>query len=85
MIRVRLKEMLTEKEFRDGISVTMKDVSKATGIHPVTLSKIGKNRGYNPSLDIIDRLCEYFDCAINDLLVRIPEPVATGNQQDKTD
>ncbi len=77
MIRVRLKEMLSEKEFQDGRSVTMKDVSKATGIHPVTLSKIGKNRGYNPSLDIIDRLCDYFDCEINDLLVRVPGNVPT--------
>lgn len=76
MIRVRLKEILSEKEFQDGKSVTMKDVAKATGIHPVTLSKIGKNRGYNASLDIIDRLCDYFDCEISDLLVRVPDNVS---------
>ena len=76
MIRVRLKEMLAEKEFRGGVSATMKDVAEATGIHRVTLTKIGKNRGYNPSLDIIDRLCDYFDCEISDLLVRVPDNVA---------
>ena len=79
MIRVRLKEMLTEKAFQEGKSVTMKDVSKATGIHPVTLSKIGKNRGYNPSLDIIDRLCHYFDCDISDLLVRVTDDVSDND------
>ncbi|CAA0094054.1 Uncharacterised protein [Zhongshania aliphaticivorans] len=75
MIRVRLKEMLADKEFREGKSATMVDVSEATGIHRATLSKIGKNRGYNPTLDIIDRLCDYFDCDITDLLVRAPNPV----------
>ncbi|WP_414711289.1 helix-turn-helix domain-containing protein [Spongiibacter sp. UBA1325] len=71
--------MLSEKEFREGTSVTMKDVAEATGIHPVTLSKIGKNRGYNPSLDIVDRLCEYFDCEVNDLLVRVRNDVTNSN------
>jgi len=79
MIRVRLKELLAEKEFREGGSVTMKDVAEATGIHPVTLSKIGKNRGYNPSLDIVDRLCTYFDCEVSDLLVRVPDAVPSGS------
>jgi putative transcriptional regulator len=71
MIRVKLKEALAEKEFREGASITMKDVSEATGIHPVTLSKIAKNRGYNPTLELIDKLCEYFDCELTDLLVRV--------------
>ena len=85
MIRVRLKEMLAEKEFREGCSVTMKDVAEATGIHPVTLSKIGKNRGYNPSLDIVDRLCEYFDCEVGVLLVRVHNQASTESQPPKTD
>jgi DNA-binding Xre family transcriptional regulator len=80
MIRVRLKEMLADKEFREGKSATMVDVSQATGIHRATLSKIGKNRGYNPTLDIIDRLCEYFDCEISDLLVRSANSVTSDNQ-----
>ncbi len=74
MIRVKLKEVLTEKEFRDGIRISMKDVAEATGIHPVTLSKIAKNRGYNPSLELIDRLCSYFECDVQTLLVHVPEP-----------
>lgn len=72
MIRVKLKEALVEKEFRDGIKLTMKDVAEATGVHTVTLSKIAKNRGYNPSLETIDKLCEFFDCDVSDLLVRVP-------------
>ncbi|NKI16744.1 helix-turn-helix transcriptional regulator [Spongiibacter sp. KMU-166] len=80
MIRVRLKEVIAEREFKERRSVTMKEVSEATGIHPVTLSKIGKNRGYNPTLEIIDRLCEYFDCEISDLLVRTRQDVTKKDQ-----
>jgi putative transcriptional regulator len=71
MIRVKLREALIEKEFKDGKSLSMKDVSLATGIHVVTLSKITKNRGYNPTLELIDKLCAYFDCELSDLLVRV--------------
>jgi putative transcriptional regulator len=73
MIRVKLKEALTEKEFRDGSGISMKDVAEATGRHPVTLSKIAKNRGYNPSLELIDRLCTYFECDVQTLLIHVPE------------
>ncbi|WP_428480336.1 helix-turn-helix domain-containing protein [Spongiibacter thalassae] len=72
--------MIAEREFKERRSVTMKEVSEATGIHPVTLSKIGKNRGYNPTLEIIDRLCEYFDCEISDLLVRTRQDVTKKDQ-----
>ena len=73
MIRVKLKEILAEKEFRDGHTITMKDVAEATGIHPVTLSKIAKNQGYNPSLELINRLCNYFHCDVQTILVHVPE------------
>jgi DNA-binding Xre family transcriptional regulator len=42
-----------------------------SGKHPVTLFKIAKNRGYNPTLELIDKLCEFFDCELTDLLVRV--------------
>jgi putative transcriptional regulator len=80
MIRVKLKEALTEKQFRDDNGITMKDVAEATGIHPVTLSKIAKNKGYNPSLELIDRLCTYFECDVQTLLIHIPESAPSSNE-----
>ncbi|NRP52363.1 helix-turn-helix protein [Marinobacterium sp. xm-v-242] len=71
MIRVMLKEALLERSFKDGKSTTMKDVAYGTGIHPVTLSKIAKNNGYNASLETIDKLCDYFNCEVSDLLVYV--------------
>tara|TARA_R110000782_G_scaffold22228_2_gene59149 strand:+ start:118 stop:366 length:249 start_codon:yes stop_codon:yes gene_type:complete len=75
LIRIRLKEVLAEKEFRDGRVITLNEVSKATGIHRATLSKIANEKGCNTGTDNIDALCNYFECRVEDLLVHLPEPV----------
>ena len=51
----------------------MVEVANATGIHRMTLSKLSNHRGYNPSADILDRLCSYFECRIEQLVEHIPE------------
>jgi putative transcriptional regulator len=45
MIRFRLKELIAEREFKENRVITLAEVATATGIHRVTLSKIGNNRG----------------------------------------
>lgn len=67
VIRFRLKELLAEKGFRENRRVTLDEVSKATGIHRTTLSKIANQRGYNTTTDILDRLCHYFKVQLEDL------------------
>jgi DNA-binding Xre family transcriptional regulator len=73
MLRFRLKELLSEKEFREGRVITMVEVASKTGIHRMTLSKLSNNRGYNPTADILDRLCNYFGCRIEQLVEHIPD------------
>lgn len=67
MIRFRLKELIAEKEFKENRVVTLAEVAEATGVHRVTLSKIGNNRGYHTSTEILDKLCAYFDCSVGDV------------------
>ena len=67
MIRFRLKEVLAEKEFRDGRRVTFDEVAAATGIHRTTLSKIANQRGYNTTTDVLDKLCSVFRVPLSDL------------------
>ena len=62
MIRFRLKEMLADKAFTEGRRITLEEVSKKTGIHRTTLSKIANIKGYNTTTDNLDKLCAYFDC-----------------------
>lgn len=66
-IRIRLKELVAEKEFREGRVVTFKEIAEETGIHRVTLSKIANNKGTNVGTDTLDRLCRYFRCRVEHL------------------
>lgn len=73
MIRFKLKELIAEKEFQESRVITLAEISKETGIHRATLSKIANERGYNTGTENLDRLCAYFGCEIQDLLQRVPE------------
>lgn len=79
MLRFRLKELIAEKEFREGRVVTMLEIANATGIHRMTLSKLSNHRGYNPSADILDRLCTYFRCRIEQLVEHLPDETVSEN------
>lgn len=72
MIRFRLKELLADKGFRERRVVTLAEVAEATGIHRITLSKIANHVGYNTGTDNLDKLCEYFACALEDVAQHIP-------------
>lgn len=71
MLRFRLKELIAEKEFRENRVITLVEIADSTGIHRMTLSKLANHRGYNPTADILDRLCGYFKCRIEQLVEHI--------------
>jgi putative transcriptional regulator len=73
MIRYKLKERIADKEFKDGSRLMVKDIAEATGINRMTLSKILNQKGYNTTTDKLDKLAEYFDCDICDLVERVDE------------
>lgn len=73
MIRFRLKEVIADEEFMQGRRITLEEISKATGIHRTTLSKIANARGYNTTTDNLDRLCTFFHCRIDKLIEHLPE------------
>jgi len=77
MLRFKLKELVAEKEFRENRVITMVEVAKETGIHRMTLSKLANNRGYNPTADLLDRLCTYFGCRIEQLVEHVSTPLVT--------
>lgn len=69
MIRFLLKELISDKSFREGRRITLDEVSTATGIHRSTLSKIANQKGYNTTTDNLEALCKYFACDLQDLAV----------------
>jgi putative transcriptional regulator len=68
MIRIKLKQMLDDKAFKEGRRITLNEVSEASGIARATLNRIANSPGYNTTTGNLDALCEYFGCTPGDLL-----------------
>lgn len=64
----RLKILIAEKEFREGVKLTYRTISKQTGISPTTLTKY-INQGGGIDAITLEKLCKYLDCQPGDLLV----------------
>jgi DNA-binding Xre family transcriptional regulator len=73
MIRFKLGEMIEKKQFTEGRRVTINEIATATGLNRMTLSKILNQKGYGTGTETVDRLCEYFDCNVQDLMERLPD------------
>jgi DNA-binding Xre family transcriptional regulator len=73
MIRFKLGEMIEKRQFAEGRRVTINEIAMATGLNRMTLSKILNQKGYGTGTDTIDRLCQYFDCAVEDLMEHLPD------------
>ena len=67
MIRFRLRELLADKAFNEGRTVTMEEVARDTGLHRMTLSRMANIRGYTTRTDVLDKLCAYFGCRLEQL------------------
>lgn len=72
MIRLRLKQLIADREYSEGRRITLDEISSATGIHRTTLSKIANNRKPNTTLDVLDKICAYFDVSLSDVAERVP-------------
>jgi putative transcriptional regulator len=71
MIRFRLQELIANKGYEEKRNVTLDEISEATGIHRVTLSRISNKVGYSTSTNVLGLLCEYFDCEVGDIAERV--------------
>ena len=72
VIRYRLKELIADRSFRLGRIVTMEEVARETGLHRMTLSRMANIRGYVTRTDILDKLCEFFECPLEKLAQYVP-------------
>jgi putative transcriptional regulator len=74
VLKFKFKALLSEKEFEEDRGITIQEVSEATGVNRMTLSKLANHKGHNASSDVIDKLCDYFGCPIQELVEHIPNP-----------
>lgn len=47
------------------------DVARETGLHRNTITLLYKETATRVDLEAIDKLCEFFDCDVKDLLERV--------------
>ena len=81
MIRFRLAELIADAQFKTGRRITMKEISEATGINRMTLSRMTNVRGYSTSTDTIDKLCAFFACDVSDLVQFVAVAVADAKAE----
>ena len=73
MFRYRLKELIADMEFREGRVITLLEIAATTGMNRMTLSRLANQRDCNPTAEILDKLCTYFGCRIEQLVEHWPD------------
>jgi putative transcriptional regulator len=73
VIRFKLAEQIEKKQFQESRRLTVQEVAEVTGVNRMTLSKILNHRGYSTGTDILDKLCVYFGCRVEDLIEHVPD------------
>ncbi|MCX7569222.1 tetratricopeptide repeat protein [Tumebacillus sp. DT12] len=64
----KLEQLIDGLQQRSGRSWTIREISGATGISPAYLTHLRKGSRKFPSLEVIDRLCRFFQIRLFDLI-----------------
>lgn len=67
MIKIHLSRILGEKR------ITQAELARQTDIRPSTISEIYNEIAERLNINHIDRICEYLDCDVTDLIEYIPD------------
>jgi len=70
MIRCNLSRLMGERKLK------IVDVSRETGLHRNTVTLLYRETASRIDLEAIDKLCQFFDCEVGELLERIEHPAS---------
>jgi putative transcriptional regulator len=73
MLRFKIKERIADLEFRERRRVQIQEIAAATGLNRMTLSKLINHHGANVETDVLDKLCTFFECPIEQLVEHVSE------------
>ena len=65
MIVIKLDDLIWRNR------TTAEDIAKVTGLGTTTISKLRNSKSCNISLNTIDKLCDYFNCSVSDLMEHV--------------
>jgi DNA-binding Xre family transcriptional regulator len=67
-ITSRFKTLLAGKEIRERKTITLRDVSRETGVSIYTITGFANNTLKEIPVDALMALCKYLECTTGDLL-----------------
>jgi putative transcriptional regulator len=82
MIRIKFKQLLEDKKFDDDKKYSLSYIAETTGISRATIGRISKDPKHITTTDVIDKLCEFFNCQPGELLSYIPNKDQNLNSDD---
>lgn len=65
VIEIKLRELIKKKGY-EGVSY--RKLAKEIGISHLPIWKMVNGEAYNPSLEMLDKLCRFFKCNPGDIL-----------------
>lgn len=80
MLRFKLRERIADQEFRERRRVQLQEIAAVTGLNRMTLSKLVNHHGANVQTDVLDKLCTYFGCRVEDLVEHVPDEKAAESE-----
>lgn len=66
MIRCHLARLMGERKMR------ISDVMRETGLSRTTITLLYKETALKVDLEALDKLCDLFNCPLNDILEKVP-------------
>ena len=70
---MQIRELMAAESRKDRRRITYDDIFFSTQISKTALTRLGNDREKRVALNIIDRLCDYFDCQPGELFIYVPE------------
>ncbi len=70
MIKCHISRVMGERKLK------IADITRATDINRGTLSRLYQETATRIELEVVDKLCAYFNCNIDDLFEYIPDSAA---------
>jgi DNA-binding Xre family transcriptional regulator len=67
-LRNRLLLLVTERERATGRRITQKEIARRAGVSEPVIGHWMRNEVRRYDADVIEKLCAYFECGLNDLL-----------------
>ena len=69
-MRSQLRILLAQKSDREGRSISLREVVRGADVSVSTVMGMANNTIRRVPLDELNKLCEYFDCDVGDILKR---------------